>query len=289
MANFDSFEDVVLDVLERGDEETDGSSDWDAAARRAVVRAHHFICNTHPFWFLEVTPPGVFLTKAPITSLTLTVATAGESVAGTLSAVYADSLAGWKIVPTGTEYSLRITAHAAGAAAVTLDAAPEALAAGTAITIVKDEYDLISTVGMLVDGLWTGRGEFIALKSEDFIRTGYPDPPRSGWPPECFTRITKTKIRLSQYPDRVARIEYPYTQMPADPSGATALVIDQNFRWMLSDGGLYFLHLFKSDKRAEAAKALFEQGIGQAMVYHHRLKMGLTGHGQEPNRGPYHP
>jgi len=287
VANYDSFDDIVLDVLERGDEETDGTSDWDDAVRRAVVRAFHFIHNTHPFWWTEVTPPGVFLTKAPITSLTLTVASAGEAVAGTLSATYADSLEGWKILPTGEDYSMRITAHTAGTAAVTLDAAPEALAAGTVITIVKDEYDLVSTVGMLVDGLWTGRGEFIASKSEDYLRTNFPDPPRSGWPAECFTRITKRKIRLSQYPDRAARIEYPYTTMPADPSGSGALVIDQNFRWVLSDGGLYFLHLFKSDKRAESAKALFEQGIGQAMVYHHRLKMGLTGHGQEPNRGPY--
>lgn len=287
MANYDSFNDIVADVLERGDEETDGTSDWDAAVRRAVVRAFHFIHNTHPFWWAEVTPPGVFLTVAPITNKTLTVAAAGASAAGTLSATHATSLVDHKVIPTGEEYSMRITAHTAGAAAITLDAAPEALAAGTAITIIKDEYDLVATAGMLVDGLWTGRGDFIASKSEDYIRTTFPDPPDSGWPPEAFVRLTKRRIRLSQYPDRVARIEYPYTQIQADPSGATDLVIDQNFRWMLSDGGLYFLHLFKSDKRAEAAKALFEQGIGQAMVYHHRLKMGLTGHGQEPNRGPY--
>lgn len=287
MANFDSFLDCLADVLERGDEPTDGTSDWDSAARRAIVRAHHFFLNSQPFWFTEVTPPGVFLTVAPITSRTLTVAAAGAGVAGTLSATYTPSLLGYKVLPTGTEYSMRITAHTAGTAAITLDAAPEVLAAGTAITIVKDEYDLVSTVGMLVDGLWTGRGEFIASKSEDYIRTHFTDPPESGWPPECFTRITKTKIRLSQYPERVARIEYPYTTMPADPSGSGDLVIDQNFRWVLSDGGLYFLHLFKSDKRAEAAKMLFEQGIGQAIVYHNRLKLGLTGHGQEPNRGPY--
>lgn len=287
MANYDSFEDVVDDVLERGDEETDGTSDWDAAVRRAVVRAFHFFHNAHPFWWTEVTPPGVFLTVAPITNLTITIAAAGEGVAATLSSTYATSLTGYKLIFSGEDYSIRITAHTAGTAALTLDAAPEAKAAGTAVTIVKDEYDLVSTVGMLVDGLWTGRGEFIALKSEDYIRTTFPDPPDSGWPPECFTRITKRRIRLSQYPDAVHRIEYPYTQMPADPSGSGDLVIDQNFRWVLSDGGLYFLHLLKSDKRAEASKALFEQGIGQAIVYHNRLKLGLTGHGQEPNRGPY--
>ena len=251
------------------------------------MRAFHFIHNTHPFWWTEVVPPGVFLTVAPITNRTLTVAAAGESVAGTLSSTVTPSLVDYKITPSGAEYSMRITAHVAGSAAITLDAAPAVIAAGTATTIFKDEYDLVATVGMLVDGLWTGRGEFIASKSEDYIRTRFTDPPESGWPPECFTRITKRRIRLSQYPDRVARIEYPYTTMPADPSGTGDLVIDQNFRWMLADGGLYFLHLFKSDKRAEAAKMLFEQGIGQAMIYHHRLKMGLTGHGQEPNRGPY--
>jgi hypothetical protein len=287
LANFDSFEDIVADVLERGDEPTDGNSDWDAATRRAVVRAFHFFNNSHPFWWLEKDPPGAFSTVAPITSLTLTVAAAGEGVAGTLSATYATSLAGYKILPTGEDYFMRVTAHTAGTAAVTLDTAPEALAAGTEITIIKDEYNLASDVGMLVDGLWTSDGHFIPLKSEDFIRQNFPDPPDQCWPPDCFTRLTKRKIRLSQYPDAVHRIEYPYTQVQVDPSGSGDLVIDQNFRWVLSDGGLYFLHIFKSDKRAEAAKQLFETGIGQAIVYHHRLKLGLTGQGQEPNQGPY--
>jgi len=252
-----------------------------------VVRAFHFIHNTHPFWWAEVTPPGVFLTVAPITNRTITVAAAGEAVAGTLSSTVSVSMTGRKITPTGKDYSMRITAHTAGSAAVTLDAAPETLAAGTACTIFQDEYDLVSTLGMLVDGLWTGRGEFVALKSEDHIRQNYTDPPEQGWPPDAFTRLTKRRIRLSQYPDAVHRMEYPYTTIPADPSGSGDLVIDQNFRWVLADGGLYFLHLFKSDKRAEAARALFEQGIGQAIVYHHRLKVGLSQSGQEASVGPY--
>ena len=287
MANFDTFNDVVADVLERGDELTTGASDWDAAVRRAVVRAFHFFMNSHPFWFTEVTPPGVFLTVAPITNRTLTIATAGTGVTGTLSSAVADSMTGRKITPTGKDYSIRITAHTAASVTVTLDAAPETIAAGTACTIFQDEYDLVATLGMLVDGLWTGRGEFVPLKSEDFIRQNYVDPPNQQWPPDCFTRLTKRRIRLSGYPDAVHRIEYPYTTIPADPSGSGDLVIDQNFRWVLADGGLYFLHLFKSDKRAEASRALFEQGIGQAIVYHHRLKVGLSQSGQEANVGPY--
>ncbi len=287
MANFDSFNDIVADVLERMDEATDGTSDWDAAVRRAVVRAFHFLHNAHPFWWTEVTPPGVFLTVAPITNLTITVAASGTSAAATLSSAVTPDLVGRKITPTGKDYSMRITVHGGSSAAITLDAAPEVLAAGSECTIFQDEYDLVSTLGMFVDGLWTGRGDFVELKSEDYIRQNFPDPPNSSWPPECFTRLTKRRIRLSSYPDRVARIEYPYTQIPADPSGATDLVIDQNFRWVLADGGLYFGHLFKSDKRAEAAKAQFEQGIGQAITYHTKLKLGLTGSGQEPNPGPY--
>ena len=287
MANFDSFNDCLADALERADEITDGTSDWDAAARRALVRSFHAIHNAHPFWWAEVTPPGVFLTVAPITNLTITVAAAGLAAAATLSSAVTPDLVGRKITPTGKDYSLRITVHGGASAAITLDAAPEALAAGTACTIFQDEYDLVATLGMLADGLWTGRGEFVPLKSEDFVRQNYVDPPRQGWPPDCFTRLTKRRIRLSQYPDAVHRIEYPYTQIQADPSGSGALVIDQNFRYVLADGGLYFLHLFKSDKRAEAARAMFEQGIGQAIVYHHRLKVGLSQSGQEASVGPY--
>lgn len=278
---------MKADVLERGDELTDGNSDWDDAVDRAIVRAFHFMHNSHPFWWLEKHPPGVFVTVAPITSLTITIAAAGEGVAATLSSTYATSLAGYKLIFAGEDYSIRITAHTAGTDALTLDAAPEAKAAGTAVTIIKDEYDLASDLGLFIDGLWTGEGDFIPLKGENYIRENYIDPPEEGWPPDCFMRMTKRKIRLSQYPDAVHRIEYPYTTMPADPSGSSDLVIDQNFRWVLSDGALYFLHLFKSDKRAEAIKALFEQGIGQAILYHSRLKLGLSRSGQEPAPGPY--
>lgn len=278
---------MVADVLERGDELTDGTSDWDAATRRAIVRAFHFFHNSHPFWWNESASPGVFLTVAPITNRTITLAAAGTSVAATLSSAVTADLVGYKIIPSGKDYSLRITVHGGGTAAITVDAATEALAAGTVITIVKDEYDLVSTLGMFVDGLWTGDGDFITLRSEDYLRRNYSDPPQQQWPPDCFSRLTKRKIRLSGYPDAVHRIEYPYTTMPADPSGSGDLVIDQNFRWVLADGGLYFLHLFKSDKRAEAARTLFEQGIGQAIVYHHRMKVGLNNTGQEATVGPY--
>lgn len=214
-------------------------------------------------------------------------AASGETVAATLSSSVTPDLVGRKITPSGKDYSMRITVHGGASAAITVDAAPEALAAGTACTIFQDEYDLVSTLGMFIDGLWTGRGEFVPLKSEDYIRQNYVDPPRQGWPPDAFMRMTKRRIRLSQYPDAVHRIEYPYIQIPADPSGTGDLVIDQNFRHILADGGLYFLHLFKSDKRAEASRAMFEQGIGQAIVYHHRLKVGLSQSGQESTVGPY--
>ena len=170
-------------MLERGDEVTTGSSDWDAATRRAIVRAFHVFMSAHPWWFLEVTPPGVFLTVAPITNRTITIAAAGTTVAATLSSTVATSLTGSKLIFTGEDYSIRITAHTAGTAALTLDAAPETKAAGTAVTIVQDEYDLVSTLGLFVDGLWPGAGPFIALKSEVYIREAVPDTPESGWPP----------------------------------------------------------------------------------------------------------
>lgn len=291
VANYDTYENIVTDCLFRMDEPTDGSSDFDAAVRRAVVRAFHDFTSRHPFWFLLKYPPGVFATVAPFTTITLTIATAGAGATCTLSAAPTPaslSIANFKIRPSGKDYILRVTAHTAGAATCTVDNAPETIAAGTASVIFQDEYALASDLGLFNDGLWTRNGDFVELWSEERLRREFPDPSSQSDSPIAFCRLTTTRIRLSHYPASAKRFEYPYAVKEADPSGSGDLTIAQNFRYLLSDGGLYFAYLLKSDKRAGEAKQDYERGIMEALAYDRRVKMGV---GSTPSlslpRGPY--
>lgn len=272
---FDSFENVRTDILSRMDEPEDSTSDWFGDVARSIVRAFHDLHNRHAWWWATVRPPGVFNTVAQITARTITIATAGTSVTGTLDATVATSLTGFKIRVSGRNYIMRITAHTAGTASITLDSAPNTEAAGTATTIYQDEYQLASDLGIFTDGgIWSGDGNFIPLWSLKRLLSEFPDPPSAASPPSAIARIDKRYIRFSHYPTIRERYEYPYAQTAADPSGTGDLIIDQNWRWVLSDGGLYFAYLLKSDKRAAAAKQDYERAIQQLYDYDRRMRQG---------------
>src|SRR3990167_2765861 len=290
MPDFDYPLSILQDALFRADEPTTSDGDFYTAGQRALIRAHHDLANRHPWYWLRAYPPGSFVTTAAITSLTITVASTGTSVAGTLSATYATSLANFKLLPTGKNWYARVTSHTAGTNAVTLDAVPETLAAGSAISIVRDEYQLAADLGLFVDGLWTQDGDYIELKSEEQIRKEYGDKPEPAWPPSAFCRLDQRRIRLSHYPTSTERVEYPYCTMPDDidpTDGATELTISHNFRYLLADGALYFAYLMKSDKRVAAAKKDYEDGIEQAISYHRRLMMGIGSNPGSAPRAPY--
>lgn len=286
MANYDDPLSIIEDVLFRMDEPTDGNSDFLAAVRRALIRAHHDFANKHPWPWLRSYPPGAFVTVAPIDT-TITIAAAGETVAATLGASVATSLVGRKVLPAGRDWYSRITVHGAPSDAITLDAAPEVLAAGTEVRIVKDEYLLAADLGLFVDGLWS-RDWYIPLKTEEQIRKEYSDKPEPSWPPSAFCRLDSRRIRLSHYPDSVKRVEYPYCTAPddLDPTSSTELAIPHNWRWVLSDATLYFAYLMKSDKRVTTAKQDYEKAVEECVGYVRRMLMGI---GSNPGAGPESP
>lgn len=293
MPLFDSFENIVTDVLDRADEPTDGTSDWDTAVRRAVPRAFHDLLNRHPWWFNRADPPGALRIRQDITTITITVATAGASVTLTFSAnpLSGVSLTDWFIRPGGKDYHYRITAHTANATTCTIDLAPETIAAGTASTIYLIEYTLASDFEYFEDGLWTQNGEFIPVVDQQTLRALYPDPPTAGWPPALACLMDDQKVRFSSYLSAGSvdqRVEYGYHIRRTDPSGTSDLIIPRNFRPLLSDAALYFVYLMKSDKRAGEAKQEYERGIQQMLSHDTRVKLGVgVDAGRSVRSSPY--
>lgn len=291
MGSYVSYLDLVQATLDRmGESQTDTAGDFYASVQREVVRAHREICRAHPFLFLRSNPPGALVTVASYTTGTITV-TKGATAA-TLSAAPAAGLGsfkGRKLVVSGWAEYYRITAHTAGAVALTLDAAYQGTTvAGQAYTIYEDEYDLAADVRYIVGMYTADAGLKIEQRSEDWIRAEYPEPTGGAWPPKYFCRIGEVRIRFSQYPTLDRRIEYPYTVMAADIDGVgVAIPIPQDARQLVADGAAYFGYLLKNDNRADGSALLFKSSLEQLILEDGRKRLALGG--QWTGTGPYGP
>src|SRR3990167_274667 len=96
----DSFSDIKAFALFRGDEPTDGTSDFDTHIENAIVEAWRELFPRAPWLDLVKDPPGVFVTSDDVTNRTLTIATAGVDAAGALSSSISTSISGVKIRTT---------------------------------------------------------------------------------------------------------------------------------------------------------------------------------------------
>ena len=274
---YDTLANVKSIVLFRGDEPTDGTSDWDAETDNILIEVWRDLTVRHPWLSLIKDPPGVFLTVAPITTTTITIATAGTSVTVTFSAAPAASITGYRIQPSGKPYFLRVTAHTAAALTATIDAAPETITTALACDIVQDEYDLATDLGMFVDGLWTPESpEPIPLHSEERIKQDYGTGVTKQWPPKAFARIGSTRIRLSHAPTVARRVEYPYSRKPVDPPAGT-LAIDAYLRPVYALGCLAQLYHDKFDRRFKATFDRYELGLKRAFEYETRQRIAVLG------------
>lgn len=287
----DTFDSLVQNVLSRADEIDAGGTAADSPffglMDEAVAEVHRDLITRYPFLDLLADPPGAFVTTDDITTTTLTIAATGTAVAGTLSVGPASSIIGRKIRPSGVTWIVRVTAHVASATAVTLDAVPATIAAGTACVIFQDEYDLASDLGTFVDGLWSQSGNFVRLVSLETLLTHYPDPPGGATTAAMFARLTKRKIRLSQYPNAIRRYEYPYLAELADPSGSGTLSLPSHLRPVLAEGTLALLFQMKGDKRQGEAATRYEAGIERAIAYEHRRRLGWGQLSQQTSQGGY--
>lgn len=269
----DSFNDLRSWCLERvGEDSTDTAGDLYGTNgfTNAMIEAWRWLWSAYPWTELITDPPGAFVTADDITTLTITVSSTGTSVAGTLSAAPSGSVSilGRKIRPGSVNWLARVTAHTAGEAGVTLDAVPATLAAGSAITIYQDEYDLAADLGLFVDGLWHQEGSFVPLWSQEKLKSAYPDPPNGALVPAAFCRLDRRKIKLSHYPTAIQRFEYPYSYEPADPSGTGALALPDFLRPVLAQRIVSILAEFKRDwTLVKVANERAEVGLQRAIEY----------------------
>lgn len=286
----DSYADILAYVLTRAGEIDAGGTVTDSPFHglmdELIAQAHRDLVTRHPW--LDLLTTAAFVTTDDVTTLTLTVASAGASVTGTLSSAPTSSFTGRKVKPSGKTWFARITAHTANDTSITLDAAPETVAAGTACVIYQDEYDLASDLGIFADGLWDQAGDFVPLDSLETLAATYRDPQSSGArTAEAFARLTRRKIRLAPYPNAVRRYEYSYLAELSDPSGSSDLTLPAYLRPILAEGVLALLYQMKLDRRQSEAQQRYEVGIERAIAYETKRRTGYGMLSQMSRQGGY--
>lgn len=278
MVGYTSGEDLVIDVLHRGDELTDGSSsyDTDGSVLRWINRRYAQICDggqsIHPEvnhdwpWMYSETPGSLLLEPKE----DLTGAVTNNSTAITLSASHTASLAGWHLRVEGNNDLFRVASHTAATDAITLDLAyTGTTAAAATVKVFKLEYNLASDFQT-----FTGPGR---VYKDNKHRVNIMDPaamdemfPMSdllGGVPEGMALIGEQKVRFSHYGRSNAgeyiRFDYDYKKRitALTKSSGSIPLVPIEYRHIIADAALYDLLMSKDDNRANAALAEARSGI----------------------------
>jgi hypothetical protein len=264
VANLRTTADIVQDALFRSGENTDGSSDFQAAALEYAQRAYQDIYMgasqfapgvREDWWWLRSPTPGVIILQ-PQRVMTIT-ATFGLT-AITFAAPPMDSLAGWWMAVSGFGESFRIQSHLASQAAATLDAPWTGDTGSTDVTLALLEYDLAHDVLRLTAPMWGRDRRRIDLVDPGVTRPRWPDWWGATNTPDSFAQVTDTRVRFNSVSGTAQRVEYDYLRRPdvLINSPDQEPLIPFEFRRLLADAATYFVMVDKNDNRADTAGLL---------------------------------
>ena len=294
MANLQFSADILDDILFRAGEPTDGTSDFDADALRALNRAYQALWMggseldptiNEDWWWLLADPP-LTLTLEPLID------------GGTVSVTNNNTSATFSTTPSPlidsdvTNWFLKIDGHpdvfrvkSISSATATLDSVYTGktdTAAG--YRLMKLEYALNSNVLRITGPMRTfaesrDRIDGIALLE---LEERYPLRLVSSGVPRNFAHITETKVRMSHYgltsSTGLIRVEYHFLEKPTllPDNTSEQPVIPWQYRKNLADWALWFLQANKNDSKAASTFALAKSGLA-AMAVEHRHRMATQG------------
>lgn len=143
MANYDTGQDILRNVLSRADELEIGVAEREEEAETYIQAAYiSVLTEGYPWPFARKTPPGTLTTNI-IRNLTITVTQSSASFTMTGAPVGVD-LAGRKIWLDGDDVVYRITAYTVGTFTGTFDGIFLGTSGSYTASVFQDEYDLAS-------------------------------------------------------------------------------------------------------------------------------------------------
>jgi hypothetical protein len=278
--------DLVQDILDRADELTDGSSDFQDQALRFLNRAYRALCmggnefmpgrNPDWWWLRDV---GTLLLRPAYTTGTMDVSNESTGVAiSTPPSAYA--LQGWHLKFDGNDDVYYMESHVIGEFAGTLDSPYTGTTATVSFTAMPLEYQLATDVLRLLDPMKSDRdnGKRITGMGLDVLEDTFPLGQVGQGFPTRFAPMSETRVRFNAYPSELMKVRYPYVKRAADLENLDVSVplVPLQFRYILSDMALYYLMQQKEDTRKDEIAALAKAGI-TAMESENRGRMNRIG------------
>lgn len=143
MANYDTGQDILENVLSRADELEIGAAEREEEAKTYIQAAYiSVLTEGYPWPFARKSPPGVLVTnKKRDATITFT---QGLATATITSIDTTDSMAGRWVWADGEEVVYRIIGHVTPSTTITLDSVYLGTSGSHTCHIFKDEYDLAS-------------------------------------------------------------------------------------------------------------------------------------------------
>lgn len=252
-------QEILQDVLFRAGERTDlsgtNTSDYLDVAKVFVQRAYYDVLSYAPWPWALKDPPGV-LSLVPKVTGTATCTQTSTSV--TLGAVIATTMAGRWFEIDEKQIPYRISAHTAGSATLTLDAAyAETSVTSGAYSIYKDEYEL-NTYCLRIWKAWdrNDRTRQLDIITDAEMAQLYPDRSRGTYPRK-LALVRGNKVRISPWPETdYMTIEYEYTEKPSadftfdETANTDTPIVPLVDRHVIADAALVMLYNVKNDTRA---------------------------------------
>lgn len=297
MTILETSQDLVKDVLDRGDELTDGSSDFDDSALKYLNRAYRmlwmggneFISNSNPDWFwLRAT--GIITLQPAIEALTISVT--NNSASFELSATPSVTVQDYFLKISDHPDVFQVGVHDGLGATGQLDSVWTGTTATAAeCTLLPLQYSLATGVIRLLDPMKTDRDGKKDINGMDLdeLESSYPLNGIVKGVPTAFGMVDTNEVRFNTYQDELVRIRYTYLQRPVDlvNSATQTPAVPLHYRYVLADMALYFLYGDKEDQRQEGTGQQARAGI-EAMTNENRSKFVKSGEMGEISPRPTH-
>lgn len=271
MSNYTTTNDLLLDVLWRAYEKTDGSSQFADAALRYLNRAYRSLWTgggeflpTKPidWWWMK---EAATITLLPYFNTGTISVTQGSDIAS-LSTPPSISLQGYWLMVDGANVAYQVTTHAAADVGIILDSIYNETSAATAtFKALPLDYALPSDCLKVLDPLWSQnlQASKIPMASMSEMWAAYPLMRITQNIPTLFAPIDETAIRFSHFVDTYVRIDFEYMKvyndLTTDPSSVPLLPL--NYRHVLADMATGLVMLDKEDSRAASTVEQAKAGI----------------------------
>lgn len=287
MANYTTSQDLVNDILVRGHELADGTSDFDSDVVTYLNRAYLGMIRggseldpdiDEAWWWLRADDQGV-LTLNPVID-TGTVSVTNNSATITFSSAPTPSVAGRHFKVDDHADVFIISAHTATETGATLESVyTGATDTAASFKVFQLDYTLASDVLHLsqpMTAFQDGQHKIIGIDLPE-LTTRWPRNEASSGVPKNFSMITDQAVRFSHFGGTsstdLIKIDYEYMKLPSDLADDTNNpIVPREYRYILADWALAFLFARKDDAKAGDVAAIAQRGL-RAMAKENRRRM----------------